>query len=302
MFRLIITLLIICLGLISLNGQDIQSTGSFLTDSAKIGMPIGFAVTVDYPSDRDIILPDSSSFYSSFEFESKSWYNTSTIDGQSTDSVIYFLRTFETDSLQTFKLQFYELKDGDSILHVSPMDTMYLIHTVLSTPDSLGAIFLQEDTQYYRIPKKFNYPFLIASVITLSILTIILWIIFGKKILTILELRRMKKAHRKFKVKYGELLNGLSEPNLPELSENILILWKKYMEKLETLPYRKLTTKELAELKLGEDMIMSLREIDRAIYSKIDLSDLKVNLENLGSISEKRYLEKLEEIQHGRSN
>ena len=284
---------------VSVFAQEVKSNVSFLDDSVKIGMPIGFSLSAEYPADMDILFPDSSYNFSPYELHYREWFPTRTTEGISKDSAVYYLKTFEIDSLQTFRLQFYQLNAGDSQAHITPIDSFYLIHTVRSAPDSLASIFLQEDTQYYRIDKAFNSPFATAIAIVAIIVIVVLWLVFGGKIRSALEIRRMKRAHERFHSKYGTLLQGLKVEELAVLSENILIHWKRYMEKLDEVPYRKLTTKELSLIKEDDNLIKSLKILDKAIYSRGQIDEVKTNLEQLKDYSQRKYEEKLEKVQHG---
>ena len=74
------------------------------------------------------------------------------------------------------------------------------------------------------------------------------------------------------------------------------------MEKLETLPYRKLTTREISLIINEESLIRSLRSVDKAIYAKAGIEEVKQELEQLRGYSERKFEEKLEEIKHGISD
>ena len=282
--------------------QTVETSAVFLEDSVKIGMPVGYSLTSRYPADKDILFPDSTSNFGRFEYSSKQWYPTITANGFSKDSVIYFVRTFEIDSTQTLALNLIELVDGDSIVHPFPVDSIALVHTISDIPDSLSVIFLQEDTDFARVDTQFNYPFVIASLLMALALLIILWVVFGKKIRNALGARRLKKRNEKFMKEYDLLTRNIRVESIHDDSEIVLSYWKKYMEGLEKLPYRKMTTKEIASMKSEEELINALREVDKVIYADGEILEVQSNLVKLKTYSQDKFEEELNRIQHGVSN
>ncbi|NNE55496.1 MAG: hypothetical protein HKN32_05715, partial [Flavobacteriales bacterium] len=202
-----------------------------------------------YPVESDVLFADSTHNFAPFELHEKRWFSTRSVDGYSTDSVTFFVKTFEIDSLQFLRLPVYELAGSDSIVHLTPFDSINLVHTVASIPDSLSVMFLQEDTDYYRIDSLLNYPFVIAFSVLGIIALVVLWLLFGKKILRTIAIRRLRRNNEKFIEKYDWLVQQIEREKLHLDSESVLSYWKSYMERIDHLPYRKLTTKEIAGLK-----------------------------------------------------
>src|SRR5688500_9661894 len=93
--------------------QDVTVRGGFFLDSLKIGDQTGFYLTAKYPSNLNIIFPDSTYNFSPFEYERKRYFPTQTTKGESYDSVVYFLSTFEVDSVQTLSLPVFQLNPQD---------------------------------------------------------------------------------------------------------------------------------------------------------------------------------------------
>src|SRR5919108_3504153 len=81
--------------------QDVTVRGGFFLDSLSIGDETGFYLSATYPSNLNIIFPDSTFNYSPFEFKRKHYFPTHTAEGKSYDSVIYYLSTFEVEKVQT---------------------------------------------------------------------------------------------------------------------------------------------------------------------------------------------------------
>ncbi len=70
------------------------------------------------------------------------------------------------------------------------------------------------------------------------------------------------------------------------------------MEKLETIPYTKFTSKEIIKLHPQENLKIALKEIDRNIYGGFGDADIKSKFETLRNYSEERLNVKLEEVQN----
>ena len=81
-------------------GQEVVVRGGFFLDSLSVGDETGFFLSATYPSNINVIFPDSTFDYHPFEFNRKRYFATQTTNGKSYDSVIYYLSTFEVDRLQ----------------------------------------------------------------------------------------------------------------------------------------------------------------------------------------------------------
>src|SRR5688500_16263838 len=94
-------------------GQDVNVRGGFFLDSLRVGDQTGFYLTATYPSNLNIIFPDSTFNYHPFEFNKKRYFPTQTTDGKSYDSVIYYLSTFEVDRIQQLSLPVFQLNRSE---------------------------------------------------------------------------------------------------------------------------------------------------------------------------------------------
>ncbi len=281
--------------------QEINPKGQFLADSIKIGEPVGFSLSLKYPKDLDILFPDSLYNFAPYELEKKTFSPTKTNGEFSYDSAVYYLSSFEIDSVQYLKLPVFVLHGNDSSAVYTKEDSVILKHLVEEIPDSVSAEAapLIENTNYINVPLQFNYPYFIIGIILLVLITIIVIVIFGGRIKRYFILKKLKKNHEKFLTRLKELKKRQNQP-IGQLAESILMLWKKYMEKLESRPYTKLTTKEvLSRYENVADVADSLRGIDKTIYSgKLD-SYLEDHYSNLEQFAVEHYKQKVEEVKHG---
>ena len=120
-------------------GQDVIVHGKFLQDSIRIGEPVPYAVSVRYPSEKNILFPDSTSAFGGFEFAYRRYFPTETASGISTDSAVYWINSFEIDSTQQFVFPVFELNGTDTTFYFSSADTIWLQQQVEHIPDSVSA-------------------------------------------------------------------------------------------------------------------------------------------------------------------
>ena len=302
MFKGIISSLVLVLFFVEMNAQDqqIEPHGQFLSDSIKIGVPVAYSLAVKYPKNLDIVFPDSLYKYAPFEFNRKKYFPTQSDSLYSYDSAVYFITSFEVDSIQHFSLPVFVLHGRDSTAVYAARDTVILQQLVAEIPDSVAveAMPLIENTTYRRVPLQFNYPYFIIGAVILLIIAGLIFIFFGSKIRQYFFLKRLEKSHRKFIETYDSIALAKDQPAKRQ-AEQLLVVWKKYLEQLEARPYTKLTTKEIINFYKPEGIEASLKKVDRTIYSPRTNGELMGDYSALKKYSQKRYEEKVEEVKHG---
>lgn len=279
--------------------QDIKITSGFLKDSIKIGEPTGFYLKAKYPSERTILFPDSTFDFAPFEYESKQYFPTRTNQSESVDSVVYYLSTFEIDSILYLSLPVFQVNDQDCTVVNSSKESIYITLLVSAVPDSVSAeqLPLKTNTTYVPVFLQFNYPFAVIILGVVVVVILIVVFVFGKRILRFFRIRKLKKNHQAFIQKYAQYLNMIGKRYDREEVETLLFLWKKYLEKLESIPYTKMTTKETLNT-LNEDSVgNNLKAVDRAIYGNHPLEML--SLEGLLDFANIRFTNTLDKLQHG---
>lgn len=292
--------IIIWVGCISLSpAQDVTVRGGFFLDSLSVGDKTGFYLSARYPKDFNVAFPDSSFNYGPFEFESKKYFPTQTKAGQSYDSVIYYLSTFEIEPLQMLSLPVFKLNEKDSTTYQTDIDTIALIELAKDLPDTLTAqtLPLRQNTVHENVPQHFNYPVLIISIVVLLVAAVTVWVVFGKKIRQHFKVKKMLKAHRRFLEVYDQQVDAIKKAFSSTQTEHALAHWKKYMEQLESRPYTKLTTRETVRIEDNEALGQNLHSIDGAIYGHN--TRVVESLENLKQFADQRFGKKIEEVKHG---
>ena len=281
------------------SAQEVKVKADFLTDSLRIGEPVPFAISVRYPSDKFILLPDSTGDFGRFEYRYRRWFPTKTRNGISTDSAIYWVASFELDSLQLLELSAVELAGGDSIRHPSGPGSIFLSRTADDLPPTIQPkdLPLKSDTGYWDVLFLFNYPlWSIAGGIFLVALASC-WIIFGAAIRRYFLRRKLTAGFGAFNAHFASLLDTLKHRSEPETAEALLGVWKAYMEQLENKPYRKLTSREIHTMIGQERVTASLAVADRLIYGGIRPSSFDA-FHELRSFSEDRYHSRLEALRN----
>lgn len=284
---------------VSCMAQDVRVNAGFLFDSLKVGEQTRFFLATHYPSELNVLFPDSTFGYSPFEYQKRNYFPTQTKDGVSIDSAIYYLTTFEVDRVQHLDLPIFVVQPQDCTTFVSPRDSVLITQLVASVPDSLSAekLPLKMNTAYQPVAFQFNY--FIASIVlgVLVIVAIVVWLIFGRKIRTWIMTKKMQKKHSQFQEAFNAAIVQLKPGFSALITERALVTWKRYMEQLESKPYTKLTTKETHNLIHDKGLALTLSRVDRAIYGH-DTAVID-SLEALRLFADQQFSKKIEEIKHG---
>lgn len=283
---------------ISAYSQEIKVSGGFVKDSIQIGEPVGYYLTASYPKALTVLFPDSTYNFAPFEFNKKLFSPTVTTNGISYDSVVYYLSTFEIDSIQSLNLPVFVTTARDCTAFNPVPDSIYLIEVITSPPDSVEAqkLPLKTNTLYERVFTQFNYIILLIAGGILLIAIIAGWGIFGKKIIQYFKIRELKKKYHKFATEFTTQINQLAETFSPELAEQTVLTWKKYMEGLSKIPYTKYTTPEINESFAGNTIGPSLASIDRMTYGGIKPDSLD-SFQQLKSEAENTFQKKISQTE-----
>jgi hypothetical protein len=268
----------------------------FLDDSLKIGEKVPFAVTAKYPRKLNILYPDSSYSFNPFEFESKEFFPTKTTDSLSYDSVVYYITSYEVDSLQMFRMPVYVLHGSDCTSVFGTTDSIILKQMVKTMPDSTAAqeLPLKTNTSYLNVRWLFNYPIAVYIFGALIVIGIVVWFTFGPRIRRHFLLKRLNKEHSDFLHRFADAMQQMQDSFSSMKAESALVLWKKYMEGLDKKPYTKYSSKEIVRMLNDSNLAPTLRAIDRMVYGGIS-ADTHV-FEDLREVSRSHYNEKLREV------
>ncbi len=277
--------------------QEPTVRGRFLGDSIRIGEEAVYVLGATYPQEVNVLFPDSTINTFPFEYARREYFPTVTRNGVSRDSVVYYYRTFEPDSIQALSLPVYVVHDQDCTAVYARADSL-ILKRILALPDTarLDAVALKETLAFERIPTPFGWVLAAAITGLLLLLAAGAYAVFGKSIRRHYRMRQLRRNYARFVETYTSNLSRLRESKSPDVAESTVSLWKKYLERLELMPYTKLTTKETMQLIRDESIRKSLQSIDRSIYGGHTV-DVKP-FEGLMDFARDKYQRKMEEVMH----
>lgn len=280
--------------------QEIKVASGFVKDSVALGEPVSYYLTARYPERVMALFPDSTFKFSPFEFNSKQFFPTKTVNGISYDSAVYTLSTFEIEPTQYLSLPVYVTTARDCTAFESTRDSIFLIEQIkIPAGDTLAIknLELKSNTLYERVRMQFNTVILMIVLGVLLVAAIIVWIIFGKRIIRHFRIKRLEKQFKKFIVVFTEQIEDATKTFSREKTERALSTWKKYQEQLERKPYTKLTTREIVRMDQDKALEESLSAVDKSIYGNQPVA--AEPLQTLKVIAEQRFVKKIEQLRHG---
>ena len=293
MYKVLIICGTLLLETVVILGQEIIPRGYFSKDTVQIGEHIDFTMVVDYPRELEVLFPDSTYDYYPFEFQGKSYLSTISDETTSNDSVVFHLVTFDLDSIQKLELPIFLVIAGDSTKVYSNLDSLFLQLVITENIDSLN---VQETIAYQKVSKAFNYPYLLIGLGIIVVIAILIAVFFGKNINKRFKLYRLRRAHLKFLEKFKLLQNEGLESS--DKTEHLLGFWKDYLERLEGMPYTKLTTKEIITFEQNQEFKETLRLLDSNIYGEFKKSDINRLVSKLKEFGVDRFIQKIDELNH----
>ena len=278
--------------------QETVVRGGFVEDSLLIGNDVQYWISATYPSGIEMIFPDSLFDFSPFEYSDKTYFTSKLLEGGSVyDSTIYSIQSFEIDRVQYMKLPAIILSGGDSTIIHSPLDSIYLTELAPVVSDSTK---LKTNLSYQNVGTQFNYPLLYYILGGLLLVAIVLGIIFGRRIIKWFKLRTLKKHYEKFSELFSEHIKKLKVDPDPKLTEQTLLLWKRYQERLDGLPFTVLTTKEILNERFTQELETPLKSIDRVVYGNKVQEDIYQEFNHIDDFAQDRYSKKVDEIKNGK--
>jgi hypothetical protein len=294
MARLTTILLLLIPGLAL--SQNVEVRSRFLADSLKIGETFGFSVTAVHPRSTNILYPDSSYSFNPFEFNRREYFPTVTKDSISYDSAVYYLASYEIDSIQVFRMPVYVLQGSDCTAVFGAADSIILKQLVAHVPDSVSAdkLPLKTNTSYLNVSWLFNQRLATYVAAGITLVAIFVWIVFGKRIRRYFVLKRLTKSHADFLQRFADAVQQLKSGFSTVKAESALVIWKRYMEALEDRPYTKYSSKEILQLLNDSGLAPTLKSIDRMVYGGI--ADNPEVFELLREVSRSHYNEKVRKV------
>ena len=277
--------------------QEVEVKGYFTQDSAKLGERVGFVLKAKYPEGIQLVFPDSTFDYSPFVLLEKKTFISATQEGITQDSAVYYLSNFSLEPSSFLTLPVYELNRYDSLTYYSDEAELKLKLMLDSIPEQ--PVF-KENNVYQPIDKSFNWLMgaLILGGVLLFLGTFLL--IFANRIKAFLKAKREKLRWMQFERKWKKLSALLGQTPAIELADEVVGLWKGYMESITDLPFQEWTSSEIASQLDDPQVLKSLRTIDMIIYAGKDGKTEEATQYLLG-IAKYHYEKKLNQTQNERT-
>ncbi len=284
------------IGQMQVQGQEITIRTGFVEDSLGIGEPIQYWLKASYPAEMEIILPDSSYDFSPFEITKREFIPTQSVGNMALDSAIYTLQSFEIDLVQYLSVNALVLEGSDTTIIDSNTDSIYFRELVAAITDSTQ---LKTNLAYRDVDGVFNYPLWSYIALAVFILMLLTLFIFGKKIARNFKLKKLRREYEQFSYRIGLHIKKLKDQPEPEVAENALSEWKKYLERLEKVPYSKYTTKEILAFDNNQELKDTLKIIDRTVYGKMIQEEIFKSFQDIEDFTQHRYSMALDRIKNG---
>jgi len=272
--------------------QEFKPVGVFSKDTLKVGEPVQFTLTFRHKSNLEVFFPDSAYNFMPFEYEKHDFFPTKTQDGISLDSAVYTLSSFDTDSVLDFIVPVFVVEKNDTTVYFTESQRVNISRMVNQLPDSVQ---LLANTEYRYVKKQINYVYIGLIVGGVLVVVFGLLAIFGGQIRRAYRLRRMKRQWDRFRNEFSRLAQASVNVVTTEKS---LLLWKSYLESLQDIPFTSYTTKEIEQSINNEELSLSLKNIDRAIYGNIFDEQLRLAMQFLSNYAQSSYEEKVKEVRN----
>ncbi len=245
-----------------------RPVGAFRKDSVKIGEPVIYTLYFKHAPALEVIFPDSSYSFAPFELVRKNFFPTRTRQNQSTDSVVYILRTFEVAPVQRLQIPVWILQNGDTTRFWPVPDSINL-RSLVPAKTPLNLVF-KSNTRLLPIRERFNYPYVFVGIGIGFVLLLGIWGIFGRRIIINYKLYKLKNDHSFFVSKYNSHIERFNRSQSLQNIEKAITLWKNYLTRLEGSAINSFTTKEIAQFYgQDEDIATALKLFDKAIYGNM---------------------------------
>lgn len=266
--------------------------GKFLSDSVKVGLPVKYALSYRHKATADVFFPDSAYNFAPFEMVKREYFNTVTDQNGSLDSVVYTLISFEVTSVQELSLPVYVRAKRDCTRVFAPMDYV-ILNSIINPNVSIDSLSLKKDTRLIPIAQQVNFPLIFLIIIGLLLITGMVFWFFGKPIRRQIRLFNFKRRYDDFRKLFQRLSRGTEDAKKRlENIEKAVVLWKKYIERIENKPFTTFTTKEILDNLKDNRLSDALREIDATVYGGVYSSKTIASLQVLQELAEGLYRER----------
>lgn len=278
--------------------QQVEVSGYFTQDSARLGERVGFVLKAKYPETSQLLFPDSTFDFSPLVFLEKKTFISNTVDGITQDSAIYYVSNFSLEPSVFLALPVYELNRYDSLTYYTNEAELKLKLMLDSIPEEL---VFQENNVYQPLKKSFNW--LLFGLISGAVILFlgVLFTLFKDRIKATFKKNREKIRWIQFELKWKKLSTLLAQNPNQELADEVIGLWKGYLESLTAQPYQEWTSSEISDALQDKEVFKALRSIDMIIYAGKEGKTEEATT-YLFEVAKSTYKEKLNQIRNERAS
>lgn len=278
------------------NTKGRHPKGKFLSDSLQVGLPIKYSLSYRHKSTEDIFFPDSTFNFAPFELISREYFPTVTDANGSLDSAVYTLISFEVTPIQELSLPVFVRDQLDCTRVFAPLDYVKF-KGLIQNSENIDTLSLKKDTQIIPLAQQPNYPLMFLFFLGLAVLATITFWFFGTPIKRQIKLFQFRRRYDEYQRLFQRLSKATDDQKKGlENVEKAVILWKKYVERLESKPFTTFTTKEILDNLQDERLPDALREIDATVYGGIYSKKTASSLEVLQKLAESLYQKHRQEL------
>lgn len=272
--------------------------GQFLSDSIKIGQPVQYALSFRHDAKADIFFPDKKYNFAPFELVDSKFFPTSTNNKGSLDSIVYTLTSFEVDKVQKLSLPIYIRKTQDCTAVFASVDSVFL-QEMIRSERNLKALALYKNTNIVHLEPQLNYPLIAIWTLAFLILGGIIFWVFGKPITKQLNLYRFGRRYDEFLKLFQKLLKTSDQNKIQDI-EKAVVLWKKYIERLENKPFTTFTTREILDNLKDNRLAGVLREVDATVYGGVLSEKTSESMNVLKDLATQLYQQHRQDLVEGK--
>jgi hypothetical protein len=267
--------------------------GRFLTDSLLLGLPVQYALSYRHPVVEDVFFPDSTHDFSPFQLLRRQYFPTRTNRQGSLDSVVYTLVSFEIEPVQRLSLPVYRYNGRDCTAVWARPDSV--VWRQLIRGKITAGTRLRTDAQVRHLNPRFNYPYALLVGFGLLVGGGLIYGLFGQALRRQWRLYQMQRRHGEFMRSFQRLSRGITARTGTANVERAMVLWKKYLERVERRPVTSLTTRELIGAFPDPRLPDALRQVDATVYGGVFSPQVQSSLHVLRELAVRRYRQRRRE-------
>lgn len=272
--------------------QELKVEGYFMQDSAKLGERVGYVLKASYSQQTNLIFPDSTFDFGSMAFLEKKTYISHTENNITVDSAVYYVSNFSLDPVSKFSLPVFEILKYDSVSHYPEEAGLALKLMIDPLPEQLA---FQDNNVYQPIATDFNYPVLFLVLGIVLVLAILSLVFLRKPIRRQWVIWMEKRKYKRFLNRWENVEKSFASDSDMSHADELLSLWKTYMEHLKNKPFREWTTVEISDFLENKEIIKDFREIEMIIYAGKGGQNIEEACKNLKGICTQTYQQKIVE-------